>query len=257
MIWQTWKHGSLFSRHSFKKLRYAFGIAAFMMLLLCTVTVIGGILILGNNAGQLSEAEMKPLVIKISGAGILFIGCVVVTVAIGRLTGSKINAIGRLMHEMLDDTLARVNEPPPEAYSLIRIDRPAGLLWILLGVVVFIFGAALGSFIWDFWLTSLNAKGNPLQLMQLSTLVEIGGALLVLKGRAYFTPKAETVLAIDKRTPVLYLRSFLDETPDTVQWSSASAFVDRSLEMKLARYFLPFGTSSCWPRSRRARRLFC
>ena len=37
MIWQTWKHGSLFSRHSFKKLRYAFGIAAFMMLLLCTV----------------------------------------------------------------------------------------------------------------------------------------------------------------------------------------------------------------------------
>ena len=92
MIWQTWKHGSLFSRHSFKKLRYAFGIAAFMMLLLCTV--IGGILTLGNNAGQWSEAELKPLVIAFSGVGFFFIGCVVVTVAIGRLTGSKINAIG-------------------------------------------------------------------------------------------------------------------------------------------------------------------
>lgn len=235
MIHQTWKYGAVFDRKSLTRLRNAFIIASVPLILLFSAIVV-----ISFNAEQTSRSELKQLFTGAAGFGFMFIGCIIVAIAIARLMKSKVDGVEVRLGDALDYASAKANVPPPEAYSIVRIDQPMGVVWILLGAIVFIFGAALGSILWDFW-AEAGAEGNSSQLLQLSTLVEIGGALLVLKGRAYFVPKAEAVLAIDKRTPIVYLRSFTDEAVDTVHWTANSAFVDRSFEMKLARYFLPFG----------------
>ena len=86
-----------------------------------------------------------------------------------------------------------------------------------------------------------RGAGDPTQLQKLTTAIEVAGAWCILKGRTFFTPKAEAVLAVDKRPPVLYLRSFRDEKPDSVKLEGMGLYIDRSLEMKLAKYFRPFG----------------
>lgn len=203
MVRQAWKYGGVFSRHSLKMLRYAFGICATVLLLMAGVFGL-----IASKADFQTEVATKLIFMSLFTFLLVGLICVAVVVIIGRLQRSTIAVIEKPIKELLDDAAGRSKEAPPDAYSHIRIDRPAGLLWVALGGAVFVAGSVLGSILFDLWLTDMEGKGNPNALLNLSTLVEIGGVLLILKGRAYFTPTPEAVLAIDKRAPILYLRSW-------------------------------------------------
>ncbi|MEO8663789.1 MAG: hypothetical protein ABI693_35365, partial [Bryobacteraceae bacterium] len=63
---------------------------------------------------------------------------------------------------------------------------------------------------------------------------------LIVRARRYFQISADSLLAVDKRAPILFLRSFTDD--ERVKYgNSQNALLDFSLETRLANHFSHFG----------------
>jgi hypothetical protein len=70
--------------------------------------------------------------------------------------------------------------------------------------------------------------------------VSILAFFLLVRARRYFQISADSLLAIDTRPPILFLRSFTDD--ERVKYrNSQSALLDFSLETRLAGHFMRFG----------------
>jgi hypothetical protein len=70
--------------------------------------------------------------------------------------------------------------------------------------------------------------------------VMILGFFMLLRARRYFQVNADSLLAFDKRPPILFLRSFGDDERQQYA-SSRQAILDFSLETRLANHFHRFG----------------
>jgi hypothetical protein len=68
----------------------------------------------------------------------------------------------------------------------------------------------------------------------------LGAGYFLLRARAKLQPTAESVLSMDKRTPVLFLRSFVDDERVRYRLSEHALF-DLSLEARLATQFFKTG----------------
>jgi hypothetical protein len=70
--------------------------------------------------------------------------------------------------------------------------------------------------------------------------ISLLGYFLLIRARRYFQVRADSLLALDKRKPILFLRSFEDD--EKIKFSnSAIAFLDFSLETRLSNHFTYFG----------------
>jgi hypothetical protein len=71
----------------------------------------------------------------------------------------------------------------------------------------------------------------------------LASCFLWLRAKRYLQVSADSLLAIDKRNPILFLRSFADDPKGTKGMSSKSdrAWLDFSLEMRLSNHFIWFG----------------
>jgi hypothetical protein len=72
------------------------------------------------------------------------------------------------------------------------------------------------------------------------------GLALLLRSRRYFQADADSLLAVDRRPPILLLRSFADDAKGGWRLMlslilSFSRLLDYSLELRLANYFMHFG----------------
>ena len=76
--------------------------------------------------------------------------------------------------------------------------------------------------------------------MRLWPQLNLLGFYLLLRARRYFQVSADSLLAVDKRSPVLFLRSF-DDDEKQVFADAGRALLDFSLETRLANHFHRFG----------------
>src|SRR5262245_61523918 len=123
-----------------------------------------------------------------------------------------------------------INEPPGEV-KLARSTSP------IKGCVFAAFGV---SFLAVQTLGELAA--TILERESKSTLFFFIGLALLLRSRRYFQADADSLLSIDRRPPILFLRSFADDAKGG--WRLILSFtrlLDYSLELRLARYFMHFG----------------
>lgn len=65
--------------------------------------------------------------------------------------------------------------------------------------------------------------------------------LMLLFARSRFQPSVEKLLVVDKRQPVLFLRSFIDEAEPRFWLNPEASFVDYSLESRIAEHFFHSG----------------
>ena len=70
--------------------------------------------------------------------------------------------------------------------------------------------------------------------------LNILGFFLIVRARRYFQVSADSLLAVDKRPPILFLRSFADDERQHYG-TSQRALLDFSLETRLANHFHRFG----------------
>jgi hypothetical protein len=81
-----------------------------------------------------------------------------------------------------------------------------------------------------------NSHVNPLGLWFPLSI----GYFLALRARLYFQVSADSLLSVDKRSPILFLRSFDDDELQTSR-SPSKALLDFSLETRLANHFMRYG----------------
>ena len=77
-------------------------------------------------------------------------------------------------------------------------------------------------------------------VLRLQQQLNLLGFFLVVRARRYFQVSADSLLAVDKRAPILFLRSFTDDERQQYG-SSQRALLDFSLEARLANHFHRFG----------------
>lgn len=119
---------------------------------------------------------------------------------------------------------SRLSEIPRE--SLIR-----GIAWAIVGVVVTVAWLAVPL---------TTGDGRPSQMGRMADQIKTFGFFLLVRARRYFQVSADSLLAADKRSPVLFLQSFADDEKQQFR-SSQRALLDFSLETRLANHFERFG----------------
>lgn len=135
----------------------------------------------------------------------------------------------------LDELLAGLTERSGiSGLGLARIQRTGvqrGLTYGIVGATVL-----LGATFWPLP-TEWQQASNTLRVIQ---QLNVLGFFLLVRARRYFQVSADSLLAVDKRPPILFLRSFSDDEKQQYG-NSQRALLDFSLETRLANHFHRFG----------------
>jgi hypothetical protein len=143
-------------------------------------------------------------------------------------TAVAIMALRRLQSAVLPTTTSRIvdlmalsqsirKKEAPATRRGRRVNRTLGIMFLAIGVIfVAVTGAGLLTFFGYFWL---------------------------FKARQYLQVSADSLLAADRRQPILFLRSFADDPPKSIEisLSQITKTLDFSVETRLANYFMDFG----------------
>jgi hypothetical protein len=85
-----------------------------------------------------------------------------------------------------------------------------------------------------------KSLGQYSDLLNLLNSIRLMGILLLFQSRRYFQIDADSLLLLDQRRPILFLRSFNDDEKK-VRLTSESALLDLSLELRFSNHFFRFG----------------
>lgn len=147
--------------------------------------------------------------------------------------GQDSNALAQL--ETID--AARKAQAPPAGMAK-PINRPLGMLLLAAASAMVIVPQLLP-------LGDFGTIGNLAASGILGLILGIAAFFAVFRAKQYFQVSADSLLASDKRKPILFLRSFSDD-PKVVAASGVgheglAQLMDLSVETRLANHFMTFG----------------
>ncbi|MDM0047927.1 FHA domain-containing protein [Variovorax sp. J22R115] len=165
--------------------------------------------------------------------------CVVTLIALLGLRSMKPSGIDvnlrTLARSMADD--GRVASTPIDFSQIKRVNLGKGIAFGALGCVVLLASA------YGYHVAAPNFNESAKQVQDVGkffTLVDCIGFFLLVRMRRYFQVDADALLRVDRRPPILFLRSFEDDEKLTFAQSGEALF-DYSLETRLSRHFVHFG----------------
>ena len=223
-IYTAYRHLSVIDSHVWRA-----HLIAFPMLLLLFSFFIASIFItifVDNNLSDLG-ALLGGLIL-LSNAGIALGGLVSVLL----LRKMRIAPLSNTLIQLLSNLRSHKGKRVLNATTIKRINVPLGILFVFGGgiiILVNIVGGVVINLHTD--LTILSLITNPLSFL---------GFLLLIRARRYFQVSADSLLSIDKRKPILFLRSFEDDGKPIYN-NPAKAFLDFSLETRLSNHFTFYG----------------
>lgn len=151
-----------------------------------------------------------------------------------RLRRMSIPHTGMSLKRLLEGLVARSGESARRLPHVSRAHALRGLTYAAIGG-----GLVL---VVNFWPVpaSISANERPPAYLRMYPVVLGLGFFLIVRARRYFQVSAESLLAVDKRPPILFLRSFADDEKQKFR-NSQRALLDFSLETRLANHFYHFG----------------
>lgn len=182
--------------------------------------VLGGVSMLQGAAN--SDDAMMSAIMGVGTGAVISFSALAGIVGFLRIRRSKIADLKLSLKDFLTDIDRLSREQPPPGRLPPR-DRVRGVLSGCGGLGI---------------LSGLAVLPN-LGTNSLSSATPIGWYLL-LRARAYFQPDFKHLIAGDARRPIIFLRSFADDRVARHMFSG-EAFIDFSLESRLAKYFNDFG----------------
>jgi hypothetical protein len=197
-------------------------IAIVSLLLLVPIGLFAASVGAKNLQSATGEAAIRSAISVIMLGGIIGLGALVGVAGFLRVRWSKIRDLHMSLKEFLAETeKLRVANPPPARLPAQSKGRGAASGLGGLGLML------AQGFAPDAW-AGFIFYATPL------------GWYLLLRCRGYFQPDFQHLIAADTRPPIIFLRSFADD--QAVHYTlSETAFVDFSLESRLANYFHDFG----------------
>src|SRR5207248_32138 len=112
-----------------------------------------------------------------------------------------------------------------------RVNTPRGILLGALGLTLILPGSLIP------WESLMNEKNLSavMHLAQFIVLLRTAGVFLLLRARGYFQVRADSLLSVDRREPILFLRSFDDDAKGNTDKPTKALF-DFSLETRLTNH---------------------
>jgi hypothetical protein len=154
----------------------------------------------------------------------------------------NITAMGATVDQVLLRLVKNAGVTAVKATDIRRINKPRGLIFGTAGALLL-----LASIIIPLLLAPLTnnkesaeQKRQRSQVHNSSWVLTLLGFSLLTRAREFFQVDADSLLAADRRPPILFLRSFGDDEEPTYR-RSKKAFLDFSLETRLSNHFCRFG----------------
>jgi len=154
----------------------------------------------------------------------------------------NITAMGATVDQVLLRLAKKAGVTAVKATEIKRINKPRGLVLGTAGALLL-----LASIIVPLLLAPLPNNNESAKQVRMRTQVRYSSWVLTLLGfslltraREFFQIDADSLLAADRRPPILFLRSFDDDEKQTYR-RSKKAFLDFSLETRLSTHFSRFG----------------
>jgi hypothetical protein len=180
------------------------------------------------------------------GLGLYFLPWAIITLfaarSLKRLRRMKIDKIGITLTELVRST------QPTSAEGIGRfagLKSPGFIRFVVIAVILLILYSGI-----QVYLNSLLGEvtfNQPVQigpgprlLSGASDMFFLGACYFLLRARTKLQPTAESILSMDRRTPVLFLRSFVDDERVRFLYAQHTLF-DFSLEARLATHFFKTG----------------
>jgi hypothetical protein len=220
-----WRHVGVIDPRVWRSYLWVFPILAAIAALMAFATATNGM----TQAVQLSKSAEPFLMVLVilNFAGIAIPGFICVLL----LQRTRVMPIGLRIDDLLADLSARRGTSAIGLTSVPQRSRRRGLLYAIAGAVVLLAVVLAplpmeGPYVSSAWRTIEQ--------------VRILAFFLLVRARRYFQVGADSLLAVDKRPPILFLRSFADDERQHYA-SSQRALLDFSLETRLANDFYHFG----------------
>lgn len=202
-------------------------LVAFPAILVLCVSIIGATFM------EISEERSLILAVLIA-SGLMF---VYVWIAAASLFGfvsvlllrrTRIKALGIPLVELLFHLRSQRGVRAISVAGVKRVNAPHGLFLGLVG-----FGVLLG-------VSLVPLHKNLRASLSFFSLL---GFCLLMRARRYFQVSADSLLSVDKRKPILFLRSFDDDEKSEKEkfLGADKAVLDFSLEIRLSNHFTYFG----------------
>lgn len=150
-----------------------------------------------------------------------------------RLRKMNLPPLGISLVELLTELRSHKVPLPHRSKWVRRLNAPLGLFFAAVGIVIILACCV----------SPIVIKINKTFIASLFSYPAMAGLVLLMRSRRYFQVDADSLLAVDKRRPILFLRTFSDDQKlrylppiDLVKM-----FIDFSLETRLSNHFTQFG----------------
>jgi hypothetical protein len=206
----------------------------FPLLVVFCLFVAGSVLVASGSLSNLMEQDRAHAVQQMSAllnafwiAAVSLLGWI----SLSRLRKTNITAMGATVDQVLSRLAKRAGVAAVQATHIKRINTPRGLAMGAAGALVLLL------------LIVVPTPSNKILadfMLRMNQQVTLLGFFLLLRARRYFQTDADSLLAVDQRPPILFLRSFEDDEKQRYGGSD-KAFLDFSLETRLCNHFSRFG----------------
>lgn len=206
----------------------------FPTLLLFSLFILWGSLNLVGSLDEMMEQERIEAMSQISGlfaaawvAVIALVGWVSLTL----LRKTRITSLSATVEQILAQVAKHAGVAATSAASIRRINTPRGL---------FVGGAGVLILLIHLFAPLPGNERFAEAYLRFSQQIMLLAFFLLVRARRYFQIDAESLLAVDKRPVILFLRSFDDDEKQQFA-TSQRAVLDFSLETRLSNHFFRFG----------------
>jgi hypothetical protein len=206
----------------------------FPTLLLFSLFILWGTLDLLGSLDEMMEQQRMDAMLQLSAlfaAAWVAVIAVVGWVSLALLRKTRITSLSATVDQILAQVAKHAGVAAASTAGIRRINTPRGLLIGGAGVLIL--------------LVHLFAPlpGNERfaeAYLRFSQQITLLAFFLLVRARRYFQIDAESLLAVDKRAVILFLRSFDDDEKQKFA-TSQRALLDFSLETRLSNHFFRFG----------------
>jgi hypothetical protein len=164
-----------------------------------------------------------------------------------RLRRTKIEKIGITLEELVRSVHPTSAEETGWLTTFRGAKSPEVIRLLVIAVILFLLYSGIDVYLKfateTFTLDQFGLQPIPPELRILNTAMDpifLGVCYFLLRARVKLQPTAESALSLDKRPPVLFLRSFVDDERVRFLFAQRALF-DFSLEARLATHFFKTG----------------
>jgi hypothetical protein len=228
-VYTGWRHVGVIDPAVWKTQRILFP----LLVVLC-LFVAWGTLEATGSVTSIFEEDRSQAIQQLSGvltAGWIAAVSLLGWISLMMLRRMKVTAMSAPLDRVLRQLIKSGGLNAAQAAHIKRINTPRGTLIGLAGAFILLV-LILAPIPSNKALADVMLRSNQ----QLTLL----GFFLLVRARRYFQINADSLLAVDHRPPILFLRSFDDDEKQQFGRSDR-AFLDFSLETRLSNHFSRFG----------------